>query len=179
MKEDILEILITEQQLKDKVAQLGKIISKDYRSKEPVLIGVLKGAVIFVSDLIRNMDIPLTIDFMAISSYGMSTHSSGVVKILKDLDKSIQDKDVIIIEDIIDSGLTLSYLKRNLMEKGPKSIRICALLDKPERRKTDVKVDYIGFEIPDKFVVGYGLDYAGKYRNLPFIGVLKPEVYSE
>ncbi|SHF12175.1 hypoxanthine phosphoribosyltransferase [Caldanaerobius fijiensis DSM 17918] len=178
-EQDISEILIGEDELKDKVKELGRIITRDYAGKEPVLIGVLKGAIMFISDLIRYIDLPITIDFMAISSYGASTRSSGVVKIIKDLDHSIQDKDVIIIEDIIDSGLTLSYLRKNLMERGPRSIKICTLLDKPERRMTDVKVDYVGFTIPDKFVVGYGLDYAEKYRNLPYIGVLKPEIYND
>lgn len=179
LEHDISEVLIGEDELKDKVKELGRIITRDYAGKEPVLIGVLKGAIMFISDLIRYIDLPITIDFMAISSYGASTRSSGVVKIIKDLDHSIQDKDVIIIEDIIDSGLTLSYLRKNLMERGPRSIKICTLLDKPERRMTDVKVDYVGFTIPDKFVVGYGLDYAEKYRNLPYIGVLKPEIYND
>ncbi|WP_407638224.1 hypoxanthine phosphoribosyltransferase [Caldanaerobius polysaccharolyticus] len=179
LEKDISEILIDEQRLKERIKELGHAITRDYQGKEPVLVGVLKGAIMFISDLIRYIDLPVTLDFMAISSYGASTHSSGVVKIIKDLDSSIQDKDVIIVEDIIDSGLTLSYLRKYLMGRSPKSIRICTLLDKPERRKSDVEVEYVGFNIPDKFVVGYGLDYAEKYRNLPYIGVLKPEVYND
>lgn len=178
LEQDIAEILINEDELQKKIKELGQMITRDYAGKEPVLIGVLKGAIMFISDLIRYIDLPITIDFMAISSYGASTHSSGIVKIIKDLDHSIQDKDVLIVEDIIDSGLTLSYLRKNLMGRGPRSVKICTLLDKPERRLTDVKVDYVGFTIPDKFVVGYGLDYAEKYRNLPYIGVLKHEIYS-
>lgn len=178
LEQDIAEILINEDELQKKIKELGQMITRDYAGKEPVLIGVLKGAIMFISDLIRYIDLPITIDFMAISSYGASTHSSGIVKIIKDLDHSIQDKDVLIVEDIIDSGLTLSYLRKNLIGRGPRSVKICTLLDKPERRLTDVKVDYVGFTIPDKFVVGYGLDYAEKYRNLPYIGVLRHEIYS-
>ncbi|AIS53265.1 hypoxanthine-guanine phosphoribosyltransferase Hpt [Thermoanaerobacter kivui] len=176
-EQDIQEILITEEQIKEKVDELGKIITKDYEGKDLVLIGVLKGAIMFMADLSRAIDLPLAIDFMAVSSYGNSTRSSGIVKIIKDLDINIEGKDVLIVEDIIDSGLTLSYLRETLLGRKPKSLKICTILDKPERREADVKVDYCGFKIPDKFVVGYGLDFCEKYRNLPFIGVLKPELY--
>ncbi|MBE3593326.1 MAG: hypoxanthine phosphoribosyltransferase [Thermoanaerobacter sp.] len=175
--QDIQEILITEEQLKEKVKELGQIITKDYQGKDLVLLGVLKGAIMFMADLSRAIDLPLSIDFMAVSSYGSSTQSSGIVKIIKDHDINIEGKDVLIVEDIIDSGLTLSYLRKTLLERKPRSLKICTILDKPERRETDVKVDYCGFKIPDKFVVGYGLDFDEKYRNLPFIGVLKPELY--
>lgn len=175
--EDIEEILITEEQLKAKVKELGEMITRDYEGKDLVLIGVLKGAIMFMSDLSRAIDLPLSIDFMAVSSYGSSTKSSGIVKIIKDHDIDIEGKDVLIVEDIIDSGLTLAYLRETLLGRKPRSLKICTILDKPERREANVKVDYCGFKIPDKFVVGYGLDYAEKYRNLPFIGVLKPELY--
>ncbi|SNX54290.1 hypoxanthine phosphoribosyltransferase [Thermoanaerobacterium sp. RBIITD] len=178
LEKDIDEVLITEKQLKEKTAEMGKEITKDYEGKNLMLIGVLKGAVTFMADLSRCIDLPLSIDYMAVSSYGSSTRSSGIVKIIKDLDISIEGKDVLIVEDIIDSGLTLAYLRKTLLGRKPNSLRICTILDKPERRETDVKVDYTGFKIPDKFVVGYGLDYDEKYRNLPFIGVLKPELYS-
>lgn len=178
LEKDIDEVLITEEQLKEKTAEMGKEITKDYEGKNLMLIGVLKGAVTFMADLSRCIDLPLSIDYMAVSSYGSSTRSSGIVKIIKDLDISIEGKDVLIVEDIIDSGLTLAYLRKTLLGRKPNSLRICTILDKPERRETDVKVDYTGFKIPDKFVVGYGLDYDEKYRNLPFIGVLKPELYS-
>ncbi|MDD4569805.1 MAG: hypoxanthine phosphoribosyltransferase, partial [Tepidanaerobacteraceae bacterium] len=167
-----------EQQIKEKIKQLGELISRDYKDSDKfLLVGVLKGAVVFMSDLIRHIDIPLQIDFMAVSSYGSSTESSGVVRILKDLDQTVEGKDLLVVEDIIDSGLTLSYMCKILQSRKPASLKICALLDKPSRRKIDLKVDYLGFEIPDYFVVGYGLDYAGKYRNLPDISVLKPEIY--
>ncbi|WP_028992085.1 hypoxanthine phosphoribosyltransferase [Thermoanaerobacter thermocopriae] len=175
--QDIQEILITEQQLKEKVKELGRMITKDYQGKDLVLLGVLKGAIMFMADLSRAIDLPLSIDFMAVSSYGSSTRSSGIVKIIKDHDINIEGKDVLIVEDIIDSGLTLSYLRETLLGRKPRSLKICTILDKPERREADVKVDYCGFKIPDKFVVGYGLDFDEKYRNLPFIGVLKPELY--
>nr|1R3U_A Chain A, Hypoxanthine-guanine phosphoribosyltransferase [Caldanaerobacter subterraneus subsp. tengcongensis]1R3U_B Chain B, Hypoxanthine-guanine phosphoribosyltransferase [Caldanaerobacter subterraneus subsp. tengcongensis]1YFZ_A Chain A, Hypoxanthine-guanine phosphoribosyltransferase [Caldanaerobacter subterraneus subsp. tengcongensis MB4]1YFZ_B Chain B, Hypoxanthine-guanine phosphoribosyltransferase [Caldanaerobacter subterraneus subsp. tengcongensis MB4] len=175
--EDIEEILITEEQLKAKVKELGEMITRDYEGKDLVLIGVLKGAIMFMSGLSRAIDLPLSIDFLAVSSYGSSTKSSGIVKIIKDHDIDIEGKDVLIVEDIIDSGLTLAYLRETLLGRKPRSLKICTILDKPERREADVKVDYCGFKIPDKFVVGYGLDYAEKYRNLPFIGVLKPELY--
>lgn len=176
MLEDIKEILITEEEIKSKLKELGEKITKDYRDKKDVLlVGVLKGAVLFIADLIRHIDLPVQVDFMAVSSYGASTESSGVVRILKDLDENIEGKNILIVEDIIDSGLTLSYLYNMLKSRKPASIKICALLDKPSRRKVKIKVDYLGFEIPDYFVVGYGLDYNEKYRNLPFIGILKEE----
>jgi hypoxanthine phosphoribosyltransferase len=171
------EVMISEQEIKDKVKELGKMITEDYKGKDLVVICVLKGAIMFVSDLIKEIKVPLAIDFMAVSSYGNSTKSSGVVKIIKDLDDSIEGKDVLIVEDIIDSGLTLAYLLDNLESRDPKSIEICTLLDKPTGRKTDVNTKYVGFEIKDEFVVGYGLDYAEKYRNVPHIFVLKEEVY--
>lgn len=180
LNNDIERVLITEKQLKEKVEQLGKKISSDYKNSDNFLmVGVLKGAVVFMSDLIRCVNLPLQIDFMAVSSYGTSTESSGVVRILKDLDESVEGKDVLIIEDIIDSGLTLSYMYNILKSRKPASIKICALLDKPSRRKVKLDVDYLGFEIPDYFVVGYGLDYAGKYRNLRDVCVLKPEIYQD
>lgn len=177
MKQDIRQILIETDELQKRIKELGQEITKDYEDKDLVVICVLKGAVLFMSDLCKNIDLPLNMDFMAVSSYGSSTQSSGVVRILKDLDSSIEGKDVLIVEDIIDTGLTLSYLVENLKSRGPKSVKICTLLDKPERRKVDVKVDYIGFTIPDDFVVGYGLDFNEKYRNLPYVCVLKEEVY--
>ncbi|MDF2676054.1 MAG: hpt [Bacillota bacterium] len=178
MKNDIKEILISEEVLQDKVKELGNIITEDYKGKDLLLVCVLKGAVIFVSDLMKRIDLPLEIDFMAISSYGSDTKSSGVVRILKDLNSGIEGRDILIVEDIIDSGLTLSYLIENLKARGPKSVEICTILDKPSRRKTDIKIKYTGFQVPDEFVVGYGLDFAEKYRNLPYIAVLKEEVYS-
>lgn len=178
MLNDIERIIITDEQIKEKIEQLGQKISNDYKHSDNfLLVGVLKGAVLFMSDLIRHIDNPLQIDFMAVSSYGSSTESSGVVRILKDLDETVEGKDILVVEDIIDSGLTLSYMCNILRSRKPASLKICALLDKPSRRKVDLKVDYLGFEIPDYFVVGYGLDYAGKYRNLPHICVLKPEIY--
>jgi len=171
------EVMISEQEIKDKVIELGKMITEDYKGKDLVVICVLKGAIMFVSDLIKEIKLPLAIDFMAVSSYGNSTKSSGVVKIIKDLDDSIEGKDVLIVEDIVDSGLTLAYLLDNLESRDPNSIEICTLLDKPTGRKTDVDTKYVGFEIKDDFVVGYGLDYAEKYRNVPHIFVLKEEVY--
>lgn len=179
MKNDIQEILITEQQINDKVAELGVIIAKDYQGKNPLLICVLKGAVIFMGDLLKKVDIPLEIDFMAVSSYGSSTESSGVVKIVKDLDTEVAGRHVLIVEDIIDSGLTLSYLRDMLQRRGCASLEIVTLLDKPARRKTELAVKYRGFEAPDAFLVGYGLDFAEHYRNLPYICVPKKEVYEK
>ncbi|MBF8983540.1 hypoxanthine phosphoribosyltransferase [Lutibacter sp. B2] len=179
MEKDIAKILFSQDDLDNKVKELGEKISKDYKDKELVLIGVLKGASVFMSDLMRSIDIPISIDFMAVSSYGLSTTSSGVVKILKDLDHSIEDKHVIIVEDIIDTGLTLHYICENLKSRKPKSLKICTLLDKPERRKVEMTVDYKGFDIPDEFIVGYGIDYAEKYRNLPYVGILKRNVYEK
>lgn len=175
--DDIDQVLIDEETLQAKIAELGALLNQTYAGQEIMLIGVLKGAIMFMVDLVRHLTIPVTIDFMAISSYGASTESSGVVRILKDLDLSIEGKHVLIVEDIVDSGLTLSYLADYLRKRNPASLQICALLNKPERRTSDVKIDYLGFDIPDKFVVGYGLDFAELYRNLPFIGVLKPEKY--
>ncbi|MEZ0537681.1 hypoxanthine phosphoribosyltransferase [Caldicellulosiruptoraceae bacterium PP1] len=174
IKNKVKEILITEQQLKDKVIELGKQISEDYKNSDDFLmVCILKGGVIFMADLIRAVDVPVKIEFMAVSSYGNSTSSSGIVRIMKDLDTSIEGKDVLLVEDIVDTGLTLKYIKEYLLARKPKSLKICTMLDKPSRRKVQVDVDYKGFEIPDKFVIGYGLDYAGLYRNLPYIGVLE------
>lgn len=178
MRNDVKDVLFSEEEIKKKVIELGKMITKDYAGKDLIVIGVLKGANVFLSDLIRNIDIRITVDFIDVSSYGASTESSGVVKINKDLDFSIENKNILIVEDIIDTGLTLKYLLKNLRSRNPKNIKICTLLDKPERRKVDIKVDYIGFNIPDEFIVGYGIDYAEKYRNLPFVASLKEEVYS-
>lgn len=177
MRNSIERVLIDRQQIQDKVKALAEEISRDYRGKNLVIVGVLKGAVVFLGDLIKNINVPLVLDFIAVSSYGNTTETSGVVRILKDLDHSIEGMDVLIVEDIIDSGLTLCYLKDNLKSRGADSIKICTLLDKPYRRKADVKVDYKGFEIEDEFVVGYGLDFAERFRNLPEICVLKPEEY--
>ena len=174
---DIKEVLISEEQLAAKVAELGARISKDYEGKKLIILGVLKGSVVFMADLIRQITIPVEMDFMAVSSYGSGTKTSGVVKILKDLDRLIQGYHVLIVEDILDSGMTLSYLTELLRDRNPASIRIATLLDKPDRRKVDIKPDYVGFRIPDEFVVGYGLDYAELYRNLPYVGVLAPHVY--
>ena len=179
MKNDMLKTLYSKQDLETTVARLGREITEDYRGKTPVMVAVLRGAFIFMADLVRAIEIPCTVDFMVVSSYGKGTTSSGSVKIIKDLDTNIEGKDVIIVEDILDSGVTLSYLKKYLANRDPASIKIVTLLDKPERRKADIKADYFGFTVPDAFVVGYGLDYAERYRNLPYIGVLKPEVYED
>lgn len=179
MNKDIKKILIAEDELQAKVKELGAKITEDYQGKDLLLVCVLKGAVLFVSDLMKRIDLPLEIDFMAISSYGSNTQSSGVVRILKDLNQSIEGRNVLIVEDIIDSGLTLSYLAENLKARGPESVEICTILDKPDRRTTSLDIKYTGFQIPDEFVVGYGLDYAEKYRNLPYIAVLKEEVYTK
>jgi hypoxanthine phosphoribosyltransferase len=179
MHKDIETILISAQQIQEKVAELGEQIRKDYETAgDLLLVGVLKGCVMFMVDLARAIDMPLSIDFIAISSYGHSTRSSGVVRLLKDLETDLTGRHVLIVEDIIDSGLTLEYLKGQLLGRNPASLRICTLLNKPERREADVRVDYLGFDIPNEFVVGYGLDYAEHYRNLPYIGVLKHEVYA-
>ena len=179
MKEDIQSVLYSKEQLAQKVRQLGQEISRDYAGKNTLLVSVLKGSVVFMSDLMRAIDIPCQIDFMMVSSYGSGVKTSGVVKIMKDLDTPLEGRDLIIVEDILDSGKTLYYLKGMLSDRQPKSIRIAALLDKPDRREAPVSADYCGFVVPDQFIVGYGLDYAEKYRNLPYIGVLKPEIYSE
>jgi hypoxanthine phosphoribosyltransferase len=175
VEQGVAEILIEEDALRDRIAELGGEISADYAGKDLLLVGVLKGAVFFMADLMRHISIPCEVDFMAISSYGASTDSSGVVRILKDLDESIEGRNVLVVEDIIDSGLTLSYLKRTLGARHPASLEVCALLTKPERREVDVPVRYIGFEIPNRFVVGYGLDFAERYRNLRYVGVLADE----
>jgi hypoxanthine phosphoribosyltransferase len=177
MEEDIETVLITEEQIKTKVKELGKKISEDYKGKNLMLLCILKGAMIFLADLSREIDLPLSIDFMAVSSYGLSTTSSGVVRIIKDLDYSIEGKDILIVEDVVDSGLTLNYLRKVLIGRHPASLAICSLLDKPLKRRAEVPIDYTGFKIDDLFVVGYGLDFAEKYRNLPYIGILKPEIY--
>ncbi len=177
---DLSEILVTREQIAEKIREIGKQITEDYRGKEPVMVCVLKGAAVFFTDLVRAVDLPLRMDFMAVSSYGSATKTTGVVRVLKDLDEDIVDKDVIIVEDIVDSGVTLNYIRSMLAHRGAASIRIVTLLDKPERRKVpDLKVDYCCFDIPDAFVVGYGLDYAQKYRNLPDIGVLSPKIYGD
>lgn len=176
-RDDIQEILIDQRTIAKKVAELAQTISKDYRGKDLLIIGVLKGAVVFLSDLLRQMTISPSIDFVAIESYSEGTESSGVVRVLKDLDENAEGRHLLIVEDIVDTGLTLSYLVDSMRTRKAASVRVCALLDKPERRKTEVKIDYNGFEVPDKFVVGYGLDYAQRYRELPFVGVLKPEIY--
>jgi hypoxanthine phosphoribosyltransferase len=176
---DVAEVLITEDQIRDKVRELGARLSIDYADRQLTLVSVLKGSLPFMADLMRALSIPVTIDLMEVSSYGgASTETSGLVRILKDLSSSIEGKDVLIVEDIIDTGLTLNYLLRYLRGKNPSSLRICALLDKPARRLVEIDIAYRGFSIPDQFVVGYGLDYGEFYRNLPFIGVLRPEVYS-
>ena len=173
------EILVQPDELARRVRELGAEISRDYEGREPLLIGVLKGAVFFLSDLMRSLDVSCEVDFMAVASYGSATESSGVVRILKDLDINIAGRDVLVVEDIIDSGLTLSYLMRNLQARKPVSLQVCALLTKPERREIDVPVRWIGFEIPNRFVIGYGLDFAERYRNLPYVGVLSDELMPE
>ncbi len=179
MEQDLDKVILSKEQISERVRELGEIINQDYSDKQLFVIGILRGAAVFMADLIRQIDLPMELDFMAVSSYGISTKSSGVVRIVKDLDSTITDKDVLIVEDIVDSGLTLKYIVENLKSRKPASIRLCTLLDKPSRRVADVEVQYNGFIIPDEFVVGYGLDYGEKYRNLPYIGVLKPEVYSK
>lgn len=178
MEDGVGEVLITDEQIREKTAELGRQLSEDYRGKNPLLICVLKGGLMFLADLMREMHIPVEIDFMAVSSYGDATESSGVVRILMDLDRNIRGRHVLIVEDIIDTGRTLSYIMENLQTRGPASVKVCTLLDKPARRVLEIPIDYVGFEIPDRFVIGYGLDYGEIYRNLPFVGVLKPEVYS-
>lgn len=179
MKQDIEKVLFTEDELQAKIRDLGHQLTEEYKERFPLAIGVLKGAMPFMADLLKRMDCSLEMDFMDVSSYGNSTVSTGEVKILKDLDTSVEGRDILIIEDIIDSGLTLSYLVDLFRYRKAKSIKIVTLLDKPTGRKSLIKADYVGFIVPDEFVVGYGLDYAEKYRNLPYIGVLKPEVYSD
>ncbi|MFC7682269.1 hypoxanthine phosphoribosyltransferase [Paenibacillus sp. GCM10028914] len=178
MQNDIQEVLFSEEEIQAKVKELGEKLSAEYEGRDPLVICVLKGAFIFMADLVKNITVPMELDFMAVSSYGASTKSSGVVKIIKDLDVSVEGRDVLIVEDIIDSGLTLSYLIELLENRSAKSVAVVTLFDKPARRTVDLQADYTGFVIPDAFVVGYGLDYAEHYRNLPYIGVLKPEIYS-
>lgn len=178
MRDDIQTVLVTEEQLRAKVAELGARISRDYAGKDLLLVSILKGAVVFMADLMRAVTIPCSIDFMVVSSYGgTNTQSTGLVKIVKDLDADLSGREVLIVEDVLDTGVTLSNLVPMLKMRHPNSVRICAILDKPARRKTDIRADYTGFEVPDAFVVGYGLDYDEKYRNLPYVGVLKPEIY--
>ena len=176
VKDAVGEVLIEEEPLQARIAELGAEISSEYEGRDLLLVGVLKGAVFFMADLMRELTIPCEIDFMAISSYGAATDSSGVVRILKDLDTNIAGRDVLVVEDIIDSGLTLSYLMRSLKARKPASLEICALLTKPERREIEVPVKFVGFEIPNKFVIGYGLDFAERYRNLPYVAVLHPDL---
>lgn len=178
MHPDVQEILFSEEVIRSRVKALGEQISRDYAGKEIVCIGVLKGCFVFMADLVRELDLDCSIDFMAVSSYGSGTVTTGAVKIGKDISANIEDRDVLIIEDILDSGVTLSYLREFLMQRKPASIKICTLFDKPARRKADIKADYVGLVCPDEFIVGYGLDYDEKYRNLPYIGVLKPEIYA-
>jgi hypoxanthine phosphoribosyltransferase len=179
LNEDVGEILIAEHEIQSKVAALAKEITDDYRGRDLLLVGVLKGAFMLMSDLARHITIPLELDFMAVSSYGSATKTSGIVRILKDLDLDISGRDVLIVEDIIDSGLTLSYLIKNLKARGPRSLEVCALLSKPEVQKVELDVRYEGFALPPVFVVGYGLDYGERYRNLPYVGTLKPHLYED
>ena len=179
MERDIAKVLLSEEQLQNRVRELGEQISADYADKAPVLASVLRGSYIFMADLSRAISRPVTIDFMSVSSYGKGTTSSGQVEIIKDLSDSIEGKDLLIVEDILDSGNTLSYLLKLLQARHPASIKLCTLLDKPSRRVKPIQADYVGFEVPDEFVVGYGLDYDEKYRNLPYIGVVKPSVYQK
>ena len=176
---DVEEVLIPSSGIQEKVCELGELITADYRGEKPLLVGILRGAVVVLGDLMRHIDLPCEIDFMDISSYGTGTSSSGVVRILKDLEEDITDRHVLIVEDIIDTGLTLSYIRRSLLARKPASLEICALLSKPSRRRVELDVKYLGFEVPDEFVVGYGLDFAGAYRNLPDICILKPEVFAK
>ena len=178
MMSDVKEVLIPSSEIQDKVAELGERITQDYRGERPLLVGILRGAVVVLGDLMRRVDLPCELDFMDISSYGTGTSSSGVVRILNDLEEDITGRHVLIVEDIVDTGLTLSYLRRALLQRNPASLEIFSLLSKPERRRAELDVKYLGFEVPDEFVVGYGLDYAGAYRNLPDVCVLKPEVFA-
>lgn len=177
--DDIAEILFSEQQLADITARIAAQINRDYVGKNLLLVSVLKGSLIFMADLMRQIEVPCAIDFLSVTSYGSGTKSSGEVRILKDLDQSLEGKDILVVEDILDSGNTLSFLLKNLSARNPASIRLCTLLDKPERRQAPITADYIGAQVEDKFIVGFGLDYAEKYRNLPYIGVLKPEIYND
>lgn len=180
MREDLEQILLTEEQIRDRVKELGAAITRDYAGKNPVFVGILKGSFIFMADLVRAVDLPSSVDFMSVSSYGSGTKTTGAVEIIKDLSQDIEGKDVIMVEDILDTGVTLNYLMNLLGHRNPASLAICTLLNKEARRYEGIhlEVAYTGFDIPDGFVVGYGLDYAEKYRNLPYIGILKPEIYS-
>jgi len=175
--DDVERILFSEEELKKRVEELGRQITEDYRDKNLLVVGILKGAVPFCADLFRTIDLPAKMDFIGVSSYGAGAKSSGAVRFLKDLDTPVQGVDILIVEDIVDTGLTLRYLMENLLARDPASVKICCLLDKPERRKTEVAVDYVGFEIPNEFVIGYGLDYNEQYRNLPYVAVLSPRAY--
>ncbi len=177
--QDIQEILVSREEIRNAVKMLGEMITRDYKGKEPVIVCILKGASVFFVDLIREIDLPLTMEFMIVSSYGQGTQTTGNVRIRKDLDMDIHGRDVILVEDIVDTGITLNFLSRMFADRGAASVKIATLLDKPAHRKVDLKADYFCFTIPDAFVVGYGLDYAEKYRNLPDIGVLKPEIYQK
>jgi len=177
MHKDVQEILFTEEEVASRIRVLGQEISRDYEGKDLLVIGILKGANLFLAELVKRIDSLVEMDFMAVSSYGKSSESSGVVRIIKDLDHSIEGRHVLIAEDIIDTGLTLAYLKGLLEQRGAASVRVASLLDKPDRHKVEIQADYLGFTVPDHFIIGYGLDYAEKYRNLPYVGVLKPEVY--
>ncbi|NCB73388.1 MAG: hypoxanthine phosphoribosyltransferase [Clostridia bacterium] len=178
MTNDIMKVLLTKEMIEQRVIELGRELTQKFEGSEPLFIGVLKGSYVFMADLMRHVDLKCSMDFMAVSSYGSGTTSSGAVKINKDLNEDISGRHIIIVEDILDSGVTLNYLCGYLQNRKPASITLVTLLDKPSRRKSPIKADFVGFEVPDEFVVGYGLDYAEKYRNLPFVGVLKPEVYS-
>ncbi|MBE6757805.1 MAG: hypoxanthine phosphoribosyltransferase [Ruminococcaceae bacterium] len=177
MHKDIAEILYTKETLQTAVQELGRQISEDYKDKNLFMVSVLKGSLVFMADLMRAVTVPCSIDFLSVSSYGNSTKTSGEVRVIKDLDCPLENKDLLIVEDILDSGVTLSYLKKMLAARGPRSIKICTLLDKPDHRRADITADYRCFVTPDAFIVGYGLDYAEQYRNLPYVGILKPEVY--
>jgi hypoxanthine phosphoribosyltransferase len=176
--DDVSKILISEEELKVKIRELGKKITEDYADEQLIVVGILKGASVFMSDLIREIDSKIEVDFMVVSSYGNSTTTTGVVRILKDLETDIEGYNILLVEDIIDTGITLSYLKNYLYHRNAKSVRICTLLNKPSRREKAVEIDYEGFQVPDEFIVGYGIDYAENYRNLPYIGALKREIYS-
>ncbi|MGL4344844.1 MAG: hypoxanthine phosphoribosyltransferase [Cellulosilyticaceae bacterium] len=179
MNQDIEKVLFSEAQLSERIAELGAEITADFKGENLLVLGILKGSNIFMADLVRQINMPMKLDFMMVSSYGNASESTGVVKIIKDVEYAIEDQHVLIIEDIIDSGLTLKYLKKLLETRNPKSVKICTLLDKPSRRKEQVEVNYIGYEVPDEFIVGYGIDYAEHYRNLPYVGILKREVYEK
>ncbi|ATW25559.1 hypoxanthine phosphoribosyltransferase [Candidatus Formimonas warabiya] len=179
MKKDLKKVLVTEKEIKSKIKEMGEAISQDYQGKEILVVGILKGSVVFMGDLVRKIKLPLQIDFMEVSSYGKSTESSGAVRILKDLETNIEGRNVLIVEDIVDTGLTLSYLVKILKARKPASLKICTFLNKPSRRKVALEADYNGYDIPDEFVVGYGLDFNEKYRNIPYVAVLKPEAYQK